>query len=330
MYKVCTMTLNPATQPQVKVGGTPVTVIPFKNRNKVYAKLEFANAYGSIKDRPALWMLKKAIERGDALPGVTTLIEPTSGNTGIALAGLASQFGLKLMVVIPEKASEETKSRIRELGAEVVETTDDLCPRVGQGTDQAISLARAYVNSFPGKYYMLDQYSNEANYLSHYESTGPEIWRQTAGEITHFVAGVGTGGTLTGAGAYLKSMNPSIRVVGVQPQRNHHVQGLRNLEESAMPELLAKRQNIVDQWITVTDEEAFLAVEQLGSERGLAVGPSSGAVFAAISKLHLEDAKVAVIFGDDAAKYRGFYLSKGIMTQRVYEQALENTMRMIH
>ncbi|MEM3671434.1 MAG: cysteine synthase family protein [Thermoprotei archaeon] len=311
------------------IGNTPTVTVRDTGKLKVYAKLEFANRFGSLKDRPAAWMISKALEDGRLVPGKTSVIEPTSGNTGIALAGLCSSLGLKAVMVVPVRASEETKRKMRELGAEVLEADDDLCPRVGSGTDQAISLAEAYVKSFPGAYVMLDQYSNEANYLSHFETTGPEIWRATQGKITHFIAGVGTGGTLTGVSAYLKSKNPSIKVIGVQPQRNHHVQGLRNLEESATPELLERRIHLVDQWVTVSDEEAFSAVSELADKNRLAVGPSSGAVFAAVEKIGLSEGVAVALFADDASKYGELYLTRGLMGRQRYVQTVEDTARLV-
>src|SRR5690348_4058103 len=199
-------------------------------------------------------MIKDGEERGILKKNESIIIEPTSGNTGIALAGIAKLLGYKVEIVIPEKASEETKKIISMLGAKLYETSDDLCPKVGSGTDQSIALATSIASARPDKYYSPNQYANEANFMGHYKGTGPEIWEQTQGKITHFFTGVGTGGTITGIGAYLKEKNPGITIIAVQPQQNHLIQGLRNFEESSKPDLFIKREKVVDDWITITNE----------------------------------------------------------------------------
>src|SRR5918994_3984689 len=208
---------------------------------KFYAKLEWYNPFGSVKDRAAYWMIKDAEKKGLLVKNKSIIIEPTSGNTGIALTGIASSLGYKVEIVIPEKVSEETKTILRQLGAILHETSDDLCPRVGAGTDQSIALAKAISKPRPDIYYMPNQYENDANYLAHYESTGPEIWEQTSGNITHFFSGCGTGGTITGTATFLKEKDQKIKVFEVQAQRNHLLQGLRNFEESSMPDLFRRR-----------------------------------------------------------------------------------------
>jgi len=152
-----------------------------------------------------------------AYTGKSIIIEPTSGNTGIALAGMAKILGYAVEIVIPEEASEETKQIIRNLGAQVYETSDDLCPKVGVGTDQSIALATSIASSRPHIYYSPNQYANEANFMGHYKGTGPEIWAQTAGKVTHLFTGVGTGGTITGISTYLKERNPDVKIIGCQP-----------------------------------------------------------------------------------------------------------------
>ena len=217
-----------------QVGRTPlIELTSFSTKRiKFYAKLEWSNPFGSVKDRAAYWMIKDAEKKGVLKKDKSIIIEPTSGNTGIALTGIASSLGYKVEIVIPEKVSEETKTILRQLGAILHETSDDLCPRVGAGTDQSIALAKAISKPRPDIYYMPNQYENDANYLAHYESTGPEIWEQTNGNITHFFSGCGTGGTITGTATFLKEKNQNIKVVAVQAQRNHLLQGLRNFEES--------------------------------------------------------------------------------------------------
>ena len=208
------------------------------------------------------------------------IIEPTSGNTGIALAGIASNLGYKVEIVIPEKVSEETKNILRKLGATLHETSDDLCPRVGAGTDQSIALAYAISKPRPDIYYMPNQYENDSNFLSHYQSTGPEIWEQTQGKITHFFTGCGTGGTITGTGKFLKEKNKNIQVIAVQAQKNHLLQGLRNFEESCKTRSFYTREEIVDEWYTATNEKSFKMVKSLAENENMLVGPSSGSVMA--------------------------------------------------
>ena len=209
-----------------RVGNTPLVKLNSLSNSNVeyFAKLEGHNPFGSVKDRAAFWMIKDGEERGILTKGKSIIIEPTSGNTGIALTGIANLLGYKVEIVIPEKASNETKDIIRNLGAKVFETSDDLCPKVGAGTDQSIALATSIASSRPDTYYSPNQYANEANFKGHYAGTGPEIWKQTEGKVTHFFTGVGTGGTITGIGTYLKEKNPNIKIIGCQPQQNHLIQ----------------------------------------------------------------------------------------------------------
>ena len=267
-----------------RIGNTPLVQLKsFSTDNvKIYAKLEWYNPFGSVKDRAAYWMIKNAEEKKILRKDKSIIIEPTSGNTGIALAGIASYLGYKVEIVIPEKVSKETKDILRKLGAILHETSDDLCPRVGAGTDQSIALAYAISKPRPDVYYMPNQYENDSNYLSHYQSTGPEIWEQTNGKITHFFTGAGTGGTITGTGKFLKEKNNQIQVVAVQAQRNHLLQGLRNFEESAKPELFLRREEVVDDWYTATNEKSFRMVKQIALNENMLVGPSSGSVLASM------------------------------------------------
>jgi cysteine synthase B len=283
-----------------RIGNTPLVALSsFSTKDvKFYAKLEWYNPFGSVKDRPAYWMIKDGERKGLLRKHTSIIIEPSSGNTGIALA------------VIPEKVSEETKLLLRKLGASIHETTDDLCPRVGTGTDQSIALAKAISKPRPDLYYMPNQYENDANFLSHYEATGPEIWEQTDGSVTHFVAGCGTGGTITGTATFLKERNPDIRVVAVQAQRNHLLQGLRNFEESAMPDLFLRRKHIADEWFTATNDESFLMVKELAEREKLFVGPSTGAVMSAMLRISQgikRGGTIVGIFADDGRKFRTLY-----------------------
>jgi cysteine synthase B len=295
---------------------------------KIYAKLEWYNPFGSVKDRAAYWMIKNAEEKKILRKDKSIIIEPTSGNTGIALAGIASYLGYKVEIVIPEKVSNETKEILRKLGATLHETSDDLCPRVGAGTDQSIALAYAISKPRPDVYYMPNQYENDANYLSHFQSTGPEIWEQTSGKITHFFTGAGTGGTVTGTGKFLKEKNDEIEVVAIQAQRNHLLQGLRNFEESAKPELFLRREEVVDDWYTATNDRSFQMVKQIASNENMLVGPSSGSVLASmLEKAHKNTDKDQVfvgIFADDGRKFRSLYKEQSVFTEDEFENLLKN------
>jgi cysteine synthase B len=311
-----------------QIGQTPLVELgSFSTENvKLYAKLEWHNPFGSVKDRAAYWMIKHAERMGTLKKDKSIIIEPSSGNTGIALAGISSALGYKVEVVIPEKVSEETKNILRNLGATIHETSDDLCPRVGAGTDQSIALAKAISKPRPDIYYMPNQYDNDANFLSHYESTGPEIWKQTDGTVTHFVTGCGTGGTITGTGTFLKEKNRDISVIAIQAQKNHLLQGLRNFEESAIPELFKRRLGVVDEWKTATNKDSFEAVRQLVEKETMLVGPSSGSVMTSMLKLahDLDHGIVVGIFADDGRKFRSLYLREKIMTEQEYDKALKS------
>jgi cysteine synthase B len=309
-----------------QIGHTPLIQLnSFSTKNvKLYAKLEWYNPFGSVKDRAAYWMIKDAEAKGILKKDKSIIIEPTSGNTGIALTGIATSLGYKVEIVIPEKVSEETKKILRSLGATLHETSDDLCPRVGAGTDQSIALAKAISKPRPDIYYMPNQYENEANFLAHYEGTGPEIWTQTNGKVTHFLTGCGTGGTITGIATFLKERNKKIKVIAIQAQKNHLLQGLRNFEESSMPELFKRRESIVDEWITATNIESFDMVKQLANKEGLMVGPSSGSVMSSMLKVAqgLNEGVLVGIFADDGRKFRSLYTQQNVFSQREYDRTL--------
>jgi len=313
-----------------KIGNTPLVKLNSLSSGKVvaYAKLESHNPFGSVKDRAAYWMIKDAEERGILKKNESIIIEPTSGNTGIALAGIANILGYKVEIVIPEKVSEETKKIIESLGAKLFQTSDDLCPKVGAGTDQSIALARAISSARPELYYMPNQYENEANFMGHYKGTGPEIWKQTEGKVTHFFTGVGTGGTITGISAYLKEQNPAVRTIAVQPQQNHLIQGLRNFVESDKPILFKKRENLVDDWMTITNDEVFVAVVKLFEKEKLLVGPSSGAVYAAMENLSLDQGCMVGIFADDGRKFKSLYAQQKVFTEEQFDNALKKAVHL--
>lgn len=308
-----------------RIGNTPLVKLDsLSNDQKTYfAKLEGHNPFGSVKDRAAYWMIKDAEEKGIIKRGQTIIIEPTSGNTGIALTGIANLLGYQVEIVIPEKASEETKKIISSLGAKLYETSDDLCPKVGAGTDQSIALATSIASARPDKYFSPNQYSNEANFMGHYRGTGPEIWKQTEGKITHFFTGVGTGGTITGISTYLKEQNPKIKTIAVQPQQNHLIQGLRNFEESAKPDLFLRRETVVDDWITITNEQAFAAVKEIYAKEKMLVSPSSAAVYAAMKNYSIDQGVIVGIFADDGRKFKSLYAQQKVFTEDEFDAALK-------
>ena len=310
-----------------RIGNTPLHQLSsYSSENiKFYAKLEWYNPFGSVKDRAAYWMIKDAEKKGSLVKDKSIIIEPTSGNTGIALAGIAASMGYKVEIVIPEKVSAETKRILRNLGATLHETSDDLCPRVGAGTDQSIALATAIAKPRSDIYYMPNQYENESNFLAHYESTGPEIWEQSNGQVTHFFTGCGTGGTITGTGTFLKEKNENLKVIAIQAQQNHLLQGLRNFEESSMPNLFKRREGIVDDWMTATNQDSFNAVKKLLEKEGLFVGPSSGSVMSCMLKYSkkIDKGVVVGIFADDGRKFKSLYKEQNVVTKNDYVSALE-------
>jgi cysteine synthase len=279
-------------------------VAPRDNRD-LFLKLEWFNPFGSIKDRTALYLLNGLEARGE-LDG-RQLVEPTSGNTGIALAALAAVTGRKLTVTIPDGVPEEKKILLRMLGAEVWPTPDDLCP-VNHPKDGAIALAHSFVTSEAtrDKYVMPNQYENADNVAAHFETTGPEIWEQTQGEVRFFFAGYGTCGTLTGIGRYLKQRNPDIQVVAIEPRKGHRIPGLKNLKESKPPGILD--QTVIDHVIPVDDEPAYTMTKRLFREEGLIVGPSTGAIVHAAVEFAQAHKGVAVAISPDSGfKYASFF-----------------------
>ena len=314
-----------------QIGNTPLVKLDSLSIDNVtyFANLEGHNPFGSVKDRAAYWMIKDGEEKGKLTRGKSIIIEPTSGNTGIGLAGIANVLGYKVEIVIPEKASDETKNIIRSLGAKVFETSDDLCPKVGAGTDQSIALATSIASSRPDTYYSPNQYANEANFMGHYMGTGPEIWKQTDGKITHFFTGVGTGGTITGIGTFLKEKNPNVKIIGCQPQQNHLIQGWRNFEESSKPDLFLKRESVVDDWVSVNNDEAFSVVKEVLVKDKLLISPSSAAVYACMKKYKIDGNRCVVgIFADDGRKFKSIYAAQNIMNEQEFNDGLREAKHM--
>jgi cysteine synthase B len=259
---------------QSAIGNTPLVELRSVNPNphvRILGKLEGNNPGGSVKDRPASFMLLGAEERGD-LTTERTILEPTSGNTGIALAMFGAARGYRVRLVMPACVSLERRAVLSAFGAELV-----LSPAV-EGTDGAIRLAHRILNEEPSRYYMPNQYANKDNVRAHRETTGPEVFAQTAGDIDYFVAGMGTGGTLMGVAGHLREKKPSVKIVGVEPTLGHKIQGLKNMKEAIVPSIY--REENLDGKIVVDDESAFETARRLAVEEGLFVGMSSGAAVA--------------------------------------------------
>ena len=281
------------------IGDTPLVRINYLNTNPnvtLAAKLEGNNPGGSVKDRIAYYMLRKAEESGELTKG-KIILEPTSGNTGIGLALAASVMGYPLVVTMSENMSSERRKMLEVFGAEIVFTPG--C----HGTDGAILKAREMIGENPGKYYMPNQFANINNYMCHYETTAEEIWRQTEGRITHFVAGMGTTGTLMGVSRRLKELNPAIQIMGAQPQMNHKIQGLKNMQEAIVPAIYEPER--LDEIINVTDEDAFEMAFRLTREEGIFCGISSGAAMhvAVTVAASLREGFVVALIPDRGDKY---------------------------
>ncbi|MHB8882376.1 MAG: cysteine synthase A [Thermodesulfovibrionales bacterium] len=281
------------------IGNTPLVRLEAVNPHRevrIFAKLEGHNPGGSVKDRIAWYMVKDAEEAGRIRPG-DTILEATSGNTGIGLAMVGAAKGYRVKLVMPECVSMERRKVLEAFGAELI-----LSPG-NQGTDGAIKLAHKILNESSEKYYMPNQFDNPSNIKAHYETTGKEIIEQTKGQIDCFVAGMGTTGTIMGAGRRLKEFNPHIRVVGVEPLLGHKVQGLKNMSESIVPKIY--QPSALDEKINVNDDEAFTMTRTLALKEGLFVGMSSGAAMSGALKAaeKLGRGTIVVILPDRGDRY---------------------------
>ena len=282
------------------IGNTPLVELTSLNGKnpqvRIFGKLEGNNPGGSVKDRPALHMILAAERKGHLTRG-KTILEPTSGNTGIALAMIGAAKGYRVKLCMPACVSAERRSVLEALAAEVVLTP------AAEGTDGAIRKAHQLVGEHPDKYYMPNQFENEGNILAHYETTGPEILTQTAGEVDVFVAGMGTTGTLMGVSRCLREKKPGAKVVGIEPPLGHKIQGLKNMQEAIQPKIYDPR--MLDEKIVVHDEEAFEATRLLATKEGIFVGMSSGAAVAGALRIakEMDSGIVVALLPDRGDRY---------------------------
>jgi len=291
------------------VGNTPLLPIHriagrerISDRVQILAKAEWFNPGGSVKDRPARNIIRTAIEQGELTPGNAgpnrRLLDSTSGNMGIAYATFGAALGVPVTLVLPENASPERLKVLRALGAELI-LTDPL-----EGSDGALLKARELAAAHPALYFYANQYNNPANWQAHYQTTGPEILQQTGGMITHFVAGLGTSGTLTGVGRYLREHFPGVRVVSMQPDAPFHgLEGLKHMETAILPGIYDPY--LADENLSVETETAYEMTRRLAREEGLFVGISSGAALVAALEVarQLDEGVVVTLFPDAGYKY---------------------------
>ena len=270
------------------VGNTPLVRLqrlPGTTTNVILGKLEGNNPAGSVKDRPALSMIEEAQKRGDIRPG-DTLIEATSGNTGIALAMVAAMMGYRMILVMPDNQSQERRQSMSAFGAELV-----LTPKAG-GMENARDVAERMRDE--GKGIILDQFANPDNPLAHYRGTGPEIWRDTNGSVTHFVSAMGTTGTIMGVSRYLKEQNPTITIVGAQPEEGSQIPGIRKWPEAYLPRIFDRRR--VDRIELVSQTEAEAMTRRLASEEGIFCGISAGGACAVALRISREVQNATIVF----------------------------------
>jgi len=284
------------------VGNTPLVELQRlagKSSNRILAKLEGNNPAGSVKDRPALWMIQQAEAQGLVRPG-DTLIEATSGNTGIALAMVAAIKGYKMVLIMPETSTQERKDAMTAYGAELIPVSGD------EGMEGARDLALKLQSEGRGR--VLDQFANQANPQAHYEGTAPEIWRQTQGQITHFVSSMGTTGTIMGCSRYFKECNPEIQIVGLQPEDGACIPGIRRWPQAYLPKIYDESR--VDRIINMPQALAEESTRALAREEGIFAGVSSGGSIAAALQLNeeLENAVIVAIVCDRGDRY----LSSGL------------------
>jgi S-sulfo-L-cysteine synthase (O-acetyl-L-serine-dependent) len=294
------------------IGNTPMAEIKRLNPNqkvRIFAKLEGNNPGGSVKDRPALNMIRSALERGEIKPG-TKLIEATSGNTGIALAMIACLYGLEIELIMPSNSTRERTLTMEAFGAKVI---------LLEGIEQCRDYAEEKGAS--GEYFLLNQFANPDNYLAHYKTTGPEIWRDTDGQITHFVSAMGTTGTIMGNSRFFKEINPEIQIIGCQPTECSSIPGIRRWPEAYLPKIFDPKR--VDRVIDISEEEATLYARRLAKEEGIFAGMSSGGAMAAAIKLaqELTEGTIVFICCDRGDRYLSSELFGGLAQPSLVEKA---------
>jgi S-sulfo-L-cysteine synthase (O-acetyl-L-serine-dependent) len=290
-----------ASRPTDLVGNTPLLELSSVSREvpgvRILGKAEWYNPGGSVKDRPALWMIRDGEKSGELGPG-KVILDATSGNTGIAYAWIGASLGYRVKLCMPKNASEERKKILRAYGVEVVLTDP------GEGSDGAIREARRLYAEDPERYFYPDQYKNPANPRAHYESMAPEIWEQTDGEVTHFVAGLGTSGTFVGTATRLREYNPDIKVISFEPDSPFHgLEGMKHMASAIVPEIYDP--TIADQNFGTPTEDAYEIVKRLAREEGILVGISAGAAVATSLRVarELESGVVVTVLCDSADKY---------------------------
>ena len=267
----------------------------------LYAKLEWLNPFGSVKDRAAAYLIRELEERGE-LSATRGIVEPTSGNTGLSLAGICAARGYRMRAVVPNKVPLEKKVLLKIAGADLDVVNDELCPSPGMG-DGSINLAKSRAKAQSDTYVMPNQYENERNARAHYETTGPEIWRQTEGRISHLFVSLGTCGTVTGCARFLKEKNSSVRVIAVQPTEGHDVPGLRNVAQLEVSKLFDP--SLIDEILEVDFELAYTRAIELARSEGLMAGPSSGLIFEGAHRTIARDrvGLGVMMFCDNVFKY---------------------------
>jgi cysteine synthase B len=297
-----------------EIGNTPLLRVHLFDEAapgvEIYAKAEFMNPGGSVKDRPALRMIEEG-ERSGRLTRDRVIIDSTSGNTGIAYAMIGAAKGYRVRLVMPTNVSEERKQLVLAFGAEI-EYSD-----AQEGSDGAILLARRLRDAEPDRYFMPDQYNNDANWRAHYDGTGLEIWEQTGGRVTHFIAGLGTSGTFMGSSRRLKELNPAVRCISVEPDEPWHgLEGLKHMETSIVPGIYDP--GLADGNVGVSTEDAYDVARRLATTEGILIGHSSGAalhVARSMGRALAADGQggvIAIVFADGGDRY----LSSGLYRQR--------------
>ena len=283
---------------------TPLVRINRLNPNAgfaLYAKLEWLNPFGSVKDRAAAYLIRE-LERDGRVNATRGVVEPTSGNTGLSLAGMCAARGYRMRAVVPNKVPLEKKVLLKIAGADLDVVTDELCPSPGMG-EGSINMAKTRAKAQADLYVMPNQYENEENARAHYETTAPEIWRQTEGRITHLFVSLGTCGTVTGCARYLRERNPKIKVVAVQPTEGHDVPGLRNVAQLDVSKLFDP--SLIDEILEIDYELAYTRALDLARREGLMAGPSSGLIFEGARRIVERDTRGVgvMVFADNVFKY---------------------------